>query len=32
MDRGYFDFARLYALDQARSFFVTRAQDLSFIA
>ena len=26
MDRGYLDFARLYALDQARSFFVTRAK------
>jgi hypothetical protein len=26
MDRGYTDFARLYALDQAGSFFVTRAR------
>jgi Domain of unknown function (DUF4372)/Transposase DDE domain len=26
MDRGYLDFARLYALDQAGSFFVTRAR------
>jgi Domain of unknown function (DUF4372)/Transposase DDE domain len=26
MDRGYLDFARLYALDQARAFFVTRAR------
>ena len=26
MDRGYLDFARLYALDQADSFFVTRAK------
>ena len=26
MDRGYLDFARLYALDQAGSFFVTRAK------
>jgi hypothetical protein len=25
MDRGYLDFERLYALDQAGSFFVTRA-------
>ena len=31
MDRGYLDFARLYALDQARAFFVTRARkDFSF--
>ena len=31
MDRGYLDFARLYALDQARAFFVTRARkDLAF--
>lgn len=27
MDRGYIDFARLYAIDQAKAFFVTRAQD-----
>ena len=27
MDRGYLDFARLYALDQARAFFVTRARE-----
>ena len=26
MDRGYLDFERLYALDQARGFFVTRAK------
>ena len=26
MDRGYLDFERLYRLDQARSFFVTRAK------
>ena len=26
MDRGYLDFARLYALHQARAFFVTRAK------
>jgi hypothetical protein len=26
MDRGYLDFARLYALDQAGSFFVTRTK------
>jgi hypothetical protein len=26
MDRGYFDFERLYRLDQAGSFFVTRAK------
>src|SRR5450631_754157 len=26
MDRGYLDFVRLYALDQAGSFFVTRAK------
>jgi hypothetical protein len=26
MDRGYLDWARLYALDQAGSFFVTRAK------
>jgi hypothetical protein len=26
MDRGYLDFARLYALDQAGSFFVNRAK------
>ena len=26
MDRGYVDFARLYALHQARAFFVTRAK------
>jgi hypothetical protein len=26
MDRGYLDFERLYALDQAGGFFVTRAQ------
>ncbi len=26
MDRGYLDFARLYGLDQAGSFFVTRAK------
>jgi hypothetical protein len=26
MDRGYLDFARLYALDQAGGFFVTRAK------
>jgi hypothetical protein len=26
MDRGYLDFARLYVLDQAGSFFVTRAK------
>ena len=26
MDRGYLDFKRLYALDQARGFFVTRAK------
>jgi hypothetical protein len=31
MDRGYLDFARLYALDQARAFFVTRARkDFAF--
>lgn len=27
MDRGYIDFARLFALHQARAFFVTRAKD-----
>jgi Domain of unknown function (DUF4372)/Transposase DDE domain len=26
MDRGYLDFRRLYALDQAKAFFVTRAK------
>jgi len=26
MDRGYVDFARLYALHQAGAFFVTRAK------
>ncbi len=26
MDRGYLDFSRLYSLNQARSFFVTRAK------
>jgi len=26
MDKGYLDFARLYRLDQARAFFVTRAK------
>jgi len=26
MDRGYLDFERLYALDQAKGFFVTRAK------
>jgi hypothetical protein len=26
MDRGYLDFKRLYALDQAKGFFVTRAK------
>jgi len=26
MDRGYLDFGRLYALDQAQAFFVTRAK------
>jgi IS4 transposase len=26
MDRGYLDFARLYQMDQARAFFVTRAK------
>lgn len=26
MDRGYLDFARLYELDQARAYFVTRAK------
>ncbi|MHB1565727.1 MAG: IS4 family transposase [Acidiferrobacter sp.] len=26
MDRGYLDFARLYQMDQARTFFVTRAK------
>src|ERR1700748_1662023 len=26
MDRGYLDFERLYALDQARGFFITRAK------
>jgi hypothetical protein len=26
MDRGYLDFARLYALDQAKAYFVTRAK------
>jgi len=26
MDRGYLDFARLYELDQAKAFFVTRAK------
>jgi hypothetical protein len=25
MDRGYLDFARLYAMHRARGFFVTRA-------
>ena len=29
MDRGYFDFARLYVLHQAGSFFVTRAKSNS---
>jgi hypothetical protein len=27
MDRGYLDFARLYAIDQAGAFFVTRAKE-----
>jgi hypothetical protein len=27
MDRGYVDFARLYAIDQAGAFFVTRLKD-----
>jgi transposase len=27
MDRGYLDYARLYAIDQARAFFVTRAKE-----
>jgi hypothetical protein len=27
MDRGYLDFARLYAIDQAKAFFVTRAKE-----
>ena len=27
MDRGYLDFVRLYAIDQARAFFVTRAKE-----
>jgi len=27
MDRGYLDFKRLYALHQARAYFVTRAKD-----
>jgi hypothetical protein len=26
MDRGYLDFARLYAMHQAGAFFVTRAK------
>ena len=26
MDRGYLDFERLYALDQAGGFFITRAK------
>jgi transposase len=26
MDRGYLDFARLYSLDQAKAYFVTRAK------
>lgn len=26
MDRGYLDFSRLYAIDQAQAFFVTRAK------
>jgi len=26
MDRGYLDFERLYTLDQAGAFFVTRAK------
>ena len=26
MDRGYLDFARLYALDQAKAYFITRAK------
>jgi hypothetical protein len=26
MDRGYLDFSRLYSLDQAKAFFVTRAK------
>jgi len=26
MDRGYLDFARLFTLDQANAFFVTRAK------
>ena len=26
MDRGYLDFERLYALDQAAGFFITRAK------
>ena len=26
MDRGYLDYARLYAIEQARAFFVTRAK------
>ncbi len=27
MDRGYLDFARLYAMHRARAFFVTRAKE-----
>ncbi len=27
MDRGYLDYARLYAIDQAKAFFVTRAKE-----
>jgi hypothetical protein len=27
MDRGYLDYARLYAIDQARAFFVSRAKE-----
>ncbi len=27
MDRGYIDFARLYAIEQAKAFFVIRSQD-----
>lgn len=27
MDRGYIDFARLYAIERANAFFVTRAKD-----
>src|ERR1700676_2639695 len=29
MDRGYLDFERLYALDQAGGFFITRASEIS---